>query len=63
MVLGHESCRAVKSAIQQVDVGSINMTSLLNEIEPSIEMTEGIRDEKTKIILLMLSKITLKNHC
>lgn len=63
MVLGHESCGAVKSAIQQVDVGSINMTSLLNEIEPSIEMTEGIRDEKTKIILLMLSKITLKNHC
>ncbi|MGO1752004.1 MAG: carbonic anhydrase [Psychroflexus sp.] len=48
MVLGHESCGAVKSVIQQVDVGNDNVTSLLNEIEPSIEMTEGDRDEKNK---------------
>lgn len=48
MVLGHENCGAVKSAIQQVDVGSDNVTSLLNEIEPAIQQTEGERDAKNK---------------
>jgi len=48
MVLGHENCGAVKSAIKKVDVGSDNVTSLLNEIEPAIQKTEGKRDEKSK---------------
>jgi len=48
MVLGHENCGAVKSAIKKVDVGSDNVTSLLNEIEPAIQATEGERDEKNK---------------
>jgi carbonic anhydrase len=48
MVLGHENCGAVKSAIKQVDVGSDNVTSLLNEIEPAIQKTEGDRDAKSK---------------
>ncbi len=48
MVLGHENCGAVKSAIKKVDVGSKNVTSLLNEIEPAIKMTEGERDAKNK---------------
>ena len=48
MVLGHENCGAVKSAIKKVDVGSDNVTSLLNEIEPAIQETEGERDEKNK---------------
>jgi len=48
MVLGHENCGAVKSAISKVDVGSDNVTSLLNEIEPAIQTTEGERDEKNK---------------
>lgn len=48
MVLGHENCGAVKSAIKKVDVGSDNVTSLLNEIEPAIQKTDGKRDVKNK---------------
>lgn len=48
MVLGHENCGAVKSAIKKVDVGSDNVTSLLSEIEPAILKTDGERDEKNK---------------
>lgn len=48
MILGHENCGAVKSAIKKVDVGSDNVTSLLNEIEPAIQKTEGERDYKNK---------------
>lgn len=48
MVLGHENCGAVKSAIKKVDVGSDNVTALLNEIEPAIECTHGDRDPKNK---------------
>ncbi len=48
LVMGHENCGAVKSAIKKVDVGSENVTSLLNEIEPAIQITEGERDAKNK---------------
>jgi len=48
MVLGHENCGAVKSAINKVDVGSGNVTALLNEIEPAIQQVEGERDVKNK---------------
>lgn len=48
MILGHENCGAVKSAIKKVDVGSDNVTSLLNEIEPAIQEVEGERDVKNK---------------
>lgn len=48
MILGHENCGAVKSAIKKVDVGSNNVTVLLNEIEPAIQETEGERDIKNK---------------
>lgn len=46
MVLGHQNCGAVKSAVGKVDVGSINVSTLLNEIEPAIERTEGDRNAK-----------------
>lgn len=46
MVLGHQNCGAVKSAVAKVDVGSSNVTTLLGEIEPAIEKTEGDRDAK-----------------
>lgn len=48
MILGHENCGAVKSAIKKVDVGSDNVTHLLNEIEPAILEVEGERDIKNK---------------
>ncbi len=48
MVLGHESCGAVKSAIDKLDVGSANVDHLLGQIEPAIEMVEGERNSKDK---------------
>jgi carbonic anhydrase len=48
MVLGHENCGAVKSAIKKVDVGSTNVTALLNEIEPAIAEVEGERNADDK---------------
>ncbi len=48
MILGHENCGAVKSAISKVDVGSLNVTHLLNEIEPAIQEVEGERDYHNK---------------
>ncbi len=47
MVLGHQNCGAVKSAIKQVKV-SDNITALLNEIEPAIQLVEGERDVRNK---------------
>ncbi|MFS4481746.1 carbonic anhydrase family protein [Hyunsoonleella sp. 2307UL5-6] len=43
IVLGHTSCGAVKHAIDNTDAASMNMTALndlLNEIKPSVAMTE-----------------------
>jgi carbonic anhydrase len=48
MVLGHENCGAVKSAIKKVDVGSEHVCCLLNHIEPAIEKVEGERNYKDK---------------
>lgn len=48
IILGHENCGAVKSAIKKVDVGSENVTILLNEIEPAIQKTKGERDASNK---------------
>jgi len=48
MVLGHEACGAVKSAVDQLDVGSENVTHLLGQIEPAIANTEGERDASDK---------------
>jgi carbonic anhydrase len=60
MVMGHENCGAVKSAIKKVDVGSTNVTSLLNEIEPAIKNTEGQRDEKNKTYFDLVVKNNVK---
>jgi carbonic anhydrase len=48
MVLGHENCGAVKSAIKQVDVGSEHVSCLLHHIEPAIQKVEGERNHKDK---------------
>lgn len=48
VIMGHENCGAVKSAIKQVDVGSINVTNLLNQIEPAIQTVGGERNYKNK---------------
>lgn len=43
LVLGHESCGAVKSAIDKVEMG--NITALLAKINPAIESSAGFDGE------------------
>lgn len=71
IVMGHENCGAVKSAIKQVDVGSINVTNLLSEIEPAIQNVEGERDYTNKTyfdnvikenVSLTIADIRAKSH-
>ncbi|MDW9380395.1 carbonic anhydrase [Chryseobacterium sp. JV558] len=45
IVLGHEHCGAVKSAIDHVELG--NITALLSKIRPAIEKVNGFKGEKT----------------
>jgi carbonic anhydrase len=45
VVMGHESCGAVKSAIDGVEMG--NITAMLDKIEPAIEMTQNFDGEQT----------------
>ena len=56
MVLGHEACGAVKSAVDKLDVGSENVTHLLNQFEPAIQQTAGERDSKNKAYLASVVK-------
>lgn len=44
LVLGHESCGAVKGACDGVELG--NLTELLDEIEPAIDAIEGFDESK-----------------
>src|SRR6056297_945646 len=44
IVMGHESCGAVKSAIDGVEMG--NITAMLDKIEPAIDMTENFDGEQ-----------------
>jgi len=45
IVMGHESCGAVKSAIDGVEMG--NITAMLDKIEPAIDMTQTYDGEQT----------------
>lgn len=45
MVLGHEHCGAVKSAISDVRMG--NITPMLEKIQPAVRASEDFRGEKT----------------
>jgi carbonic anhydrase len=58
MVLGHENCGAVKSAIDQVDVGSANVTALLNEIEPAVL---GVDEERNSADKEYFDKVIKEN--
>lgn len=61
MVLGHEHCGAVKSAIADVKLG--NITALLSKIRPSVEMTEyeGDRDNKNKEFVHKVCDTNVRN--
>lgn len=45
VVMGHESCGAVKAAIDNVEMG--NITEMLEKIKPAIEMTESYAGERS----------------
>lgn len=45
MILGHESCGAVKGAIDNVELG--NLTKTLAELRPAVEMSQDFEGEKS----------------
>lgn len=45
VIMGHESCGAVKSAIDDVQLG--NITAMLEKIKPAVEMTNNYDGEQT----------------
>ena len=45
LVLGHESCGAIKAAIDDVELG--NVTAMLTKIEPAVKMSQNFSGEKT----------------
>jgi carbonic anhydrase len=45
LILGHSSCGAIKSAIDEVKLG--NITQLLEKIKPAIEKSAGFNGEKS----------------
>ena len=45
MVLGHESCGAVKSAIDNVKLG--NITAMLSKIQPAVAKSQDFKGEKS----------------
>ena len=45
LVLGHESCGAIKAAIDNVELG--NITAMLTKIQPAVEMSQDFAGEKT----------------
>lgn len=47
VVMGHENCGAVKSAIDEVELG--NITAMLEHIEPAVEMTDNFPEEQRTI--------------
>ncbi len=62
LVLGHESCGAVKAAIDDVKLG--NITPMLTKIKPAVEMSEDFNGEKTtgnKAFVNYVSENNVKN--
>ncbi|WP_211224637.1 carbonic anhydrase family protein [Salinimicrobium xinjiangense] len=47
VVMGHESCGAVKSAIDNVELG--NITAMLAHIDPAIEMTNNFAEDQRTV--------------
>ncbi len=45
LVLGHESCGAIKSAIDNVELG--NITAMLSKIKPAVAKSQDFKGEKT----------------
>lgn len=59
VVLGHEHCGAVKSAIDGVDLG--NITQLLDKINPAIELTRHYKGEHSATNHAYVSNVSKNN--
>jgi carbonic anhydrase len=59
VVLGHEHCGAIKSAIQDVKLG--NITELLTKIKPAIENVQDFYGEKNYNNLAYMEAVTNSN--
>lgn len=59
MVLGHEHCGAIKSAIDNVELG--NITALLAKIKPAIAAVQNFKGEKTSKNPDYLEAVTQSN--
>lgn len=59
VVLGHEHCGAIKSAVDGVELG--NITALLAKIKPAIESLKGFEGEQNSKNLSYLDAVTKEN--
>ena len=59
LVLGHEHCGAVKSAIAGVELG--NITEMLSKILPAVEQTEGFEGSRDSSNEVFVHEVTERN--
>lgn len=59
LVLGHEHCGAVKSAIDKVELG--NITEMLSKLKPAVEQTAGFAGNRTSSNTAFVHAVTEKN--
>lgn len=59
LVLGHEHCGAVKSAIDNVKLG--NITEMLSKVTPAVEETVGFEDDRTSQNAAFVHAVTERN--
>ena len=59
LVLGHEHCGAVKSAIDDVELG--NITAMLSKIKPAVDLVSDFEGEKTSQNEAFVHEVCLSN--
>src|SRR5205823_4942121 len=59
LVLGHESCGAVKAAIDNEELG--NLTTLLAKIKPAINQTQSFKGAKTAANPVFVEQVAKNN--
>ena len=59
LVMGHQHCGAVKSAIDDVKLG--NITSMLANIKPAVEMSEDFHGEKSSKNEFFVKEVAYNN--
>lgn len=62
VVMGHQHCGAIKGAIDDVHLG--NITSMLTNIKPAVQMSEDFKGEKSsknEVFVKFVAKNNIKN--